>query len=156
MAETQGAGEPGVQQVMPIGQAVKAKARKRIGKARYRRKLPVMTGQRQRRGPYPCLRPDFNPEDFRMAREIVERYCPARVPRSLRRYMKGPFDLFDALIVYVLAVEFGWNKEAMARDLGRSRKVQDVWIAQIEDARETCDFIEQICQKAQDYCRGLL
>jgi len=139
---------------MPVKLEAKVQARKARGR-RYRRQLPKLTGS-YRRAAVPCLRPEFNPEDFRMAREIVERYCPARVPAQMRKYLKGPIDLFDALLVYVLACEFGWKMEGMAPDLGRSRQVQRVWVSQIEDMRERYDFIEQICQRAQEYCRGFL
>ncbi len=163
MIDGDGAGES-LNLVMPVSLTAKARVRKPkpSGKTRSRRSIrrllpelmPLRDGRTRR-----CVRPlrdGYNPEDFKIAREIVERFCPARVPYKMRRYLKGPFDLFEALMIYVLVVEFGWGQAEMAGAIGRCRHVQNNALRIVEDMRDQFEFIERISERAQEHRHGLL
>lgn len=145
--------------VVPVSLETKAKIRRKGAgkpKKRYRRQLPELTRHDLSKPTVAPLRDGFNPEDFKVAREIVERYAPAYVPKSLRSRFKGPMDLFDGLLIYVLAVEFGWSKDDMAKPLGRSPQIQRRNAYLVEEVRDDHEFIELICSRAAEHRHGLL
>lgn len=147
--------------VVPVDVETKARIRRKGAgkpKKRFRRQLPELTRAEYSRPVKDVtpLRDGFNAEDFKVAREIVERYCPAKVPKRLKSRFKGPLDLFESLLLYVMAVEFGWHKDDIAPNVGRCRRVQDTHVRLVEDVRDEFAFIEVICGQAEAHRHGLI
>ena len=148
-------GEKGLVLVAPVDLNKKVL---RTGRARFKRSLPRLSRVDYRHG-VPArgqLKGGYNDDDVKVAREFVEQYCPVSVPKRLKGSFRGWMDLFEALLIYVLVVEFGWPRAGIEGPMGRSRKVQSAHIAVIETARDSHDFIERICARAEDYRNGLL
>ena len=101
------------------------------------------------------LRPYFNVEDLKMVRDVVRVFTPVLLPQKLKNRFRGPFELEEAVTVYVLRVELEWEQRELVKALGWNKHVLIRHVKYIEDIRTRYAWIERICDKVRGYANGL-